>query len=64
MRKYNYSYLHAGSHILVCHTQEIKVRMCNDVTNVTNVRKVSRQHDVIHYSVEFRKAVFTSQETD
>ena len=61
MCKYNYSYVHTGSHILVCHTQETKVRMCN---NVTNVRKVSRQHDVIDYSVEFRKAVFTSQEAD
>ena len=48
MCKYNYSYVHTGSHILVCHTQETKVRMRNDVTSV---RKVTRQRDVINCSV-------------
>ena len=60
MCKYNYSYVHAGSHTLVCHTQEM--RIYNDVTNVSKVRKVSKQHDVIQPSVESKKAVFISQE--
>ena len=39
MCKYNYSYVQAGSHTLVCQTQEM--RIYNNVTNVSKVRNVS-----------------------
>ena len=55
MCKYNYSHVHTGPHTLVCHTQEM--RIYNDVTNVSKVRNVSKQHDVIQPSAESEKAV-------